>query len=396
MRFAQTIKLCIKNIRANKIRSLLTMLGIIIGISSVIILVSIASGSTKTITDQVKSLGTDLITVSTMNRGNNKLKFDDLNDIKNLQDVKNLAPLTSYSASVNVNSTQQDTSIVGTTKEYFDIMDLSIKSGRSITDLDDEFGNRVVVLGNTVASDLFGFSNPVGQEIKINGNTFLVVGVLNAQGNTVSGNMDDKMISPISTVMDLSRNNSLSTFFVKASSEQSVDGVMAELDSYLTAKLSSGSNNSTNSNQKTHNIVSSKQLLDTMSSVSSTLKILLGGIAGISLVVGGIGVMNVMLVSVTERTREIGIRKALGGSRANILVQFLIEALVICSIGGIIGIGLGVGASKVANSFGLASVISLNVILGSFLFSLVVGLIFGIYPAYKASKLNPIEALRFE
>lgn len=396
MRFAQTIKLCIKNIRANKIRSLLTMLGIIIGISSVIILVSIASGSTKTITDQVKSLGTDLITVSTMNRGNNKLKFDDLNDIKNMQDVKNLAPLTNYSASVNVNTTQQDTSIVGTTKEYFDIMDLSIKSGRSITDLDDEFDNRVVVLGNTVASDLFGFSNPVGQEIKINGNTFQVVGVLNAQGNTVSGNMDDKMISPISTVMDLSRNNSLSTFYVKASSEQSVDSVMAELDSYLTAKLSSGSNNSTNSNQKTHNIVSSKQLLDTMSSVSDTLKILLGGIAAISLVVGGIGVMNVMLVSVTERTREIGIRKALGGSRGNILVQFLIEALVICSIGGIIGIGLGVGASKVANSFGLASVISLNVILGSFLFSLVVGLIFGIYPAYKASKLNPIEALRFE
>lgn len=180
MRFAQTIKLCIKNIRANKIRSLLTMLGIIIGISSVIILVSIASGSTKSITDQVKSLGTDLITVSTMNRGNSKLKFEDLNDIKNLQDVKNLAPLTNYSASFNVNSAQQDSSIVGTTREYFDIMDLSIKSGRQITDLDDEFGNRVVVLGNTVASDMFGFSNPVGQEIKINGNTFQVVGVLNA------------------------------------------------------------------------------------------------------------------------------------------------------------------------------------------------------------------------
>ena len=393
MRLIQTIKLCLKNIRANKIRSLLTMLGIIIGISSVIILVSIASGSTKSITDQVKSLGTDLITVSTFGKGNNKLKFDDLNDIKDLPDVKNLAPLTNFSASVNVNAVQQDTTMVGTTKEYFDIMDLNVKSGRGIADLDNDFNNRVVVLGNTAASDLFGFSNPVGQNIKINGNTFEVVGVLAAQGNTVSGNMDDKIISPINTVIDLSRNNTLSTFYIKATNEQAVDGVNAELDSYLNSKLNSNVQNST---QKTYNIVTSKQLLDTMSTVSQTLKVLLGGIAAISLVVGGIGVMNVMLVSVTERTREIGIRKALGGSRANILVQFLIEALVICSIGGIIGIGLGIGASKIANTFGLASVISLNVIMGSFLFALIVGLIFGIYPAYKASKLKPIDALRFE
>lgn len=395
MRLAQTIKLCLKNIRANKIRSLLTMLGIIIGISSVIILVSIASGSTKSITDQVKSLGTDLISVSTFGKGNNKLKFDDLNDIKALPDVKNLAPLTNFSASVNVNSVQQDASVVGTTKEYFDIMDLKISSGRAIADLDNEYDNRVVVLGNTVASDLFGFANPVGQTIKLNGNSFEVIGVLAAQGNTVSGNMDDKVISPVNTVIDLSRNNTLSTFFIKTADEKSVDSVSTELDSYLSAKLNSTSTSQSNT-QRTYNIVSSKQLLDTMSTVSQTLKVLLGGIAAISLVVGGIGVMNVMLVSVTERTREIGIRKALGGSRANILVQFLIEALVICSIGGIIGIGLGIGASRIANSFGLASVISLNVIMGSFLFALAVGLIFGIYPAYKASKLKPIDALRFE
>lgn len=389
MRILQTIRLALKNIISNKMRSILTMIGIIIGISSVIILVSLVSGSTKSITDQVQSLGTNLISVSVNNNAKKKIQLEDMDEIKAIAGVKQAAPSTNVSATVKNGKYSQQTSVTGTTASFMEIRGMKIAHGRFLSDLDMDNRNKVAVLGSNIAQELFGVANPVNQEFQVNGNSFKVVGVLEAQGSSMGSNTDDLVIIPVTRAVTMGKNRSINTIFIEANSDSQVDTVKNTVDAYFNSKLKSGDN-------KTYNIMSQKQLLDTMGSITQSLTLLLAGIAAISLVVGGIGVMNVMLVSVSERTKEIGIRKAMGGKRRNILFQFLVEALVLSSLGGVLGILLGVGVGSLMKVFGLTAVFSPQVILLSFSFSMAVGLVFGIFPAYKASKLRPIDALRYE
>ncbi len=388
MRFFQTIKLAIKNIKSNKLRSALTMIGIIIGISSVIVLVGMGSGSTKQITSQVQSLGTNLIAANTSSNGNKQFTLDNVKDVEQIQGVDKVAPVISTNTTVKVDKTSQNTSVTGTTSNFLDIRNMTIGEGRFIADLDVDYRNKVAVLGSDIAQQLYGFTDPVGKDINIKGSTYQVVGVLKSQGSSMGSNTDDMIIIPSTTAIGLAGTRNVQTIYIKSSDEKNVDSVTNEVNSYLTSFFKSTDNN--------NRVMSQKQLLDTMSSISSTMTYLLGGIAAISLIVGGIGVMNVMLVSVSERTKEIGIRKALGGTRKDILVQFLIEALVLSSLGGISGVVFGLGIGWAVSALGMSMTFSMPIVIVAFSFSLAVGVIFGIFPAYKASNLKPIDALRFE
>lgn len=388
MRFFQTIKLAIKNIRSNKLRSALTMIGIIIGISSVIVLVGMGSGSTKQITSQVQSLGTNLIAANTSSKGSKQFTLDNVKDIEQIQGVDKVAPVISTNTTVKVDKTSQSTSVTGTTSNFLDIRSMNISEGRFIADLDVEYRGKVAVLGSDIAQQLYGFTDPVGKDIDIKGSTYQVVGVLKSQGSSMGNNTDDMIIIPSTTAIGLSGTRNVQTVYIKSTDDKNVDFVTNEVNSYLTSFFKSIDNS--------NRVMSQKQLLDTMNSITSTMTYLLGGIAAISLVVGGIGVMNVMLVSVSERTKEIGIRKALGGSRKDILIQFLIEALVLSSLGGIAGVLFGLSLGWGVSAVGMSMNFSIPVVIVAFSFSLAVGIIFGIFPAYKASKLKPIDALRFE
>lgn len=388
MEFFQTIKLAIKNIRSNKLRSALTMIGIIIGISSVIVLVGMGSGSTKQITSQVQSLGTNLIAANTSSNGNKQFTLDNVKDIEQIQGIDKVAPIISTNTTVKVDKNSQNTSVTGTTSNFLDIRNMTISKGRFIADLDVDYRGKVAVLGSGIAQQLYGFTDPVGKDINIKGNTYQVVGVLKSQGSSMGNNTDDMISIPSTTAIGLAGTRNVQNLYIKSSSDSNVDFVTNEVNQYL--------NSFFKSNDNSNRVMSQKQLLDTMNSITSTMTYLLGGIATISLIVGGIGVMNVMLVSVSERTKEIGIRKALGGSRKDILIQFLIEALVLSSLGGVVGILFGLGLGWVVTALGMSMTFSIPVVVVAFSFSLVVGVVFGIFPAYKASNLKPIDALRFE
>lgn len=388
MRFSQTIKLAIKNIKSNKLRSALTMIGIIIGISSVIVLVGLGSGSTKQITSQVQSLGTNLISANTSGSGSKQFTLDDVKDIEQIQGIAEAAPIISANTTVKVDKNSQSASVTGTTSNFLDIRNMTISEGRFIADLDVDYRGKVAVLGSDIAEQLYGFTDPVGKDIDIKGNTYEVIGVLKSQGSSMGNNTDDMVIIPSTTAIGLAGTRNVQNVYIKSSNNSNVDLVTNEVNQYLTSFFKSTDNS--------NRVMSQKQLLDTMSSITSTMTYLLGGIAAISLIVGGIGVMNVMLVSVSERTKEIGIRKALGGSRKDILIQFLIEALVLSSLGGAAGVLFGLAIGWVVTAFGMSMAFSIPIVIIAFSFSLAVGIIFGMFPAYKASKLKPIDALRFE
>jgi putative ABC transport system permease protein len=265
---------------------------------------------------------------------------------------------------------------------------MTIGEGRFIADLDVDYRGKVAVLGSDIAEQLYGFTDPVGKDIDIKGNTYEVIGVLKSQGSSMGNNTDDMVIIPSTTAIGLAETRNVQNVYIKSSNNSNVDLVTNEVNQYLTSFFKSTDNS--------NRVMSQKQLLDTMSSITSTMTYLLGGIAAISLIVGGIGVMNVMLVSVSERTKEIGIRKALGGSRKDILIQFLIEALVLSSLGGAAGVLFGLAIGWVVTAFGMSMAFSIPIVIIAFSFSLAVGIIFGMFPAYKASKLKPIDALRFE
>lgn len=390
MKLFHTLKLAVKNIISNKLRSVLTMIGIIIGISSVIVLVSMASGSTKQITSQVQALGTNLIMANTSNNsGTKQFTLDDVKNIQDLQGISEAAPTISASATVKVNAKSQSTSVTGTTPNFMDVRNMTLSKGRFIADLDVDYRNKVAVLGSDIATQLYGLNDPVGQGIRVNGNTYNVIGVLKSQGSSMGNNTDDMVIVPSSTAISLAGSRNVQSVYIKSSSDQDVDMVANKINTYLSNYFKSTDNS-------TSRVMSQKQLLDTMSSITRTMTYLLGGIAAISLIVGGIGVMNVMLVSVSERTKEIGIRKALGGTKKDILIQFLIESLVLSSLGGIIGVVFGILLGKAIAAFGVSVAFSIPVVIFSFSFSMIVGIVFGIFPAYKASNLKPIDALRFE
>ncbi|WP_088042236.1 ABC transporter permease [Bacillus sp. EAC] len=384
MGMSQLIKMAIKSIVSNKLRAFLTMLGMIIGVSSVIILVSISQGSSKQISDQIGELGTNLLTANFYNTDTTQFKEKDLATLKKINGVKEVSPVVSGRVSVKNGKTSSEVSLTGTTSSYKDVRNLKISSGRFFTDFDNEERLKTAILGSDTATTLFGLSNPVGETIQINGTSYKVVGVLQS-----SGNGDDTVLLPIKVAQRLLQNTTISTVYVQADNENIVNFAKVNVESTLSV-LFGGS-------QDDFSVTNQQDVIDTVSSVSDTMSIMLGGIACISLVVGGIGIMNIMLVSVSERTREIGIRKAIGAQKIDIMLQFLIESIVLSSFGGMIGVGLGMSAAKIYSIISSTTIaFSLPVILLSFTFSLLVGVIFGVFPAYKASNMRPIQALRFE
>ena len=382
------LKGSIKNIANNKLRSLLTMLGLVIGIASVIVLVGIGNGTSSSITSQVQSLGTDVLTVN-IQSSDYYLEYSQVDEIEELYNIYKVAPYKSVSSTVSREGTTfSRANIIATTPEYLDVMGLTISSGRLLSIIDQENYSKVCLIGNDLAESLFKLSNPVGQSVKIDGDNYTVIGVLTAQGSSFGSNVDEIIIIPFTTAKYLGSDTSINNLYIKVSDEDYIDESTETVKSYIESSLGIDSDY--------YSVSSQDSMLSTMDNINNTLSLLLGGIASISLIVGGIGVMNVMLVSVTERTKEIGIRKALGARRKDILFQFLVEALVLCLLGGIIGIIFGMGIGTLLNKMGYTFSPTLFIVLISFISSAFIGTVFGIYPASKASKLNPIEALHAE
>lgn len=386
------LKVALKNIASNKLRSALTILGLIIGIISVILLVGIGTGATTDVTSSVQSLGTGTLTVTIDSDSDTSLEYEQIDELLKLSNVEMAAPYKTVSGTINYgDTTSRGGSILATTPEYLSIMNLTISDGRLLSNIDIKNTSKVCLIGTDIADTLFENQKTediVGKQIKIDGDKYTVVGVLTTAGSSMGNNIDSTLIIPFTTAKYLNGDTSINSLYVKVENEDLIDVTISLIENYLENKLSISSDY--------YSVSSQSSMIDTMSDISNTLSLLLGGIASISLIVGGIGVMNVMIVSVTERTKEIGIRKALGAKRRDILVQFLIESLILCILGGIIGVLLGVGIGSILQIFGLSFSASQGIIALSFLSSAVIGLAFGIFPAYKASKLNPIDALRTE
>ena len=389
---------------ANKMRSILTMLGIIIGVAAVIALVSIGNGVKQDIQNSISSLGSNLLMVMPgaprtpgvrPSAGSMKsLKVADYEAIAKLDGVKAASPMTNGTYVVIYQNKNWTTSVSGVNANYLDVNNWSMKSGRFLSDKNIQNRERVAVVGKTVVKNLFGDEDPVGAEIRVKNIPFRIIGILNSKGSGAMGNdQDDMVIIPYTTAMERVEGvDYLRMIYVVGKDENGIDRLQSDIENLLRVR-----HGIKDTNLDDFNIQNMNSIMETMEETTGTLTLFLGAVAAISLVVGGIGIMNIMLVSVTERTREIGVRKALGATYSVIVTQFLIEAVVISLMGGIIGIVLGIGSSKlIGMASGMSTVISIPTIVMSFAFSMAIGLIFGIYPARKAAKLNPIDALHYE
>ena len=389
---------------ANKMRSILTMLGIIIGVAAVIALVSIGNGVKQDIQNSISSLGSNLLMVMPgaprtpgvrPSQGSMKsLKVSDYQAISKLDGVKAASPYTANSYVTIYQSKNWTTTVSGVSSNFQDVNNWTMAEGRFISSKNVENRERVAVVGQTVVKNLFAGEDPVGKEIRVKNIPFRVIGVLNSKGNGTMGNdQDDTIFIPYTTAMERVEGvDYLRMVYVVANDDNGIDRLQSDIENLLRVR-----HGIKDTNLDDFNIQNMKSIMETMEQTTGTLTLFLGAVAAISLVVGGIGIMNIMLVSVTERTREIGIRKALGATYFVIVTQFLIEAVVISLMGGLIGIALGIGASKLIGlASGMSTVISVPTIVLSFAFSMAIGLVFGIYPARKEAKLNPIDALHYE
>lgn len=392
MGFMQAYKMAIKSIRSNKVRSFLTMLGVIIGVSSVIAAVAFAQGSTKSITSTIESMGTNLIQVNIMGRNSNRnVTYTQIKKFaeENSSDIAAVAPQSNSTATVKYKINNRETTILGTSPDYQIIKSINAQMGRFLSQNDLDNLQKVAIIGTAVVNDIFEGGNPLGQKMKINGQMFTVVGVLEEKDNGQDEGADDTVIIPVTVAQRLFRSGTIRNFAIQATSPDTVESAMTKLKEFL---------EKTYKDSDAYRVFNQAEMLSNLDSMTGTMTAVLAGIAAISLVVGGIGIMNIMLVSVTERTREIGIRKAIGAKKKNILVQFLIEAIIVTGIGGILGVLIGLSIIRfIIGGFDLVpEVYSIPWIMISFGISLVVGVVFGLFPAYKAASLNPIEALRSE
>ena len=405
MLIGEIIRVALGALRANKLRSLLTMLGIVIGVAAVIAVVALGTGAQTAVKDRISSLGTTLLTVMPGQQRGMGVTFDQsmkltMDDAKALEDrapsLTAVQPEMTSRLQVQYQSLNTNTSVVGTTSNYLEVRKYELQAGRMFSRAEDDGRQRVAVLGPTVL-DALGINSPdaiVGEPVRIRGIQFTVVGVLKSKGQaTPFGNPDDQVLVPITTGrFRLFGSDRLRSVSVLAQSEDKIPDAMADVQRVLRRE-----HRLTQNKPDDFMIRSQADFLNTLGETTQVFTYLLSGIAAVSLLVGGIGIMNIMLVSVTERTREIGIRKALGATRGNILLQFLIEAVVLCLLGGLIGalVGSG-GATAMSAFFQWNTIISPLAIVAAFVFSAVVGVVFGVWPARRAASLDPIVALRYE
>jgi putative ABC transport system permease protein len=406
--FAETLRTALDAIRSHRLRSLLTMLGILIGIAAVILTVGLGKGAQDEVRSQIDKLGSNLLIVSPGStttsgvrggRGTaSTLTSDDANALSDkavAPDIARVAPVSSGSLSLVAGSTNWTTNVVGTTPDWLAVRARDIAQGRFITQDDLDNASQVVVLGSTTASELFGLRSPVGQTVSVNGNTLTVIGVLQSVGASTTTDEDDQAVVPQTTyatrISTSANRSSLSTLYIEAVSKDSLSAAYQEADRAL--RTSHGVTAAT----ADFTISSQQSLLATATSTDRTLTVLLGGVAGISLLVGGLGVMNIMLVSVTERIREIGLRKALGATPAAVRRQFLLEASSLGLTGGFLGLGLGiVGALVLPHFLNQPVLISPLAAVAAVSVALLIGIVAGVYPASRAARLAPIDALRSE
>jgi putative ABC transport system permease protein len=403
----------LENLGASKMRSFLTVLGIVIGVAAVIAMLSIGKGASASITSRIESIGTNLIYItpgSTSSSGvrtaagsAGTLTLDDASALTELPNVVAVAPTTESFVQVVYQGNNTRTRLTGVTSDYATLSSMSIADGEFISDSNQASRSLVVVLGSSVADTLFGgIDGAVGQTVRLNGQSYKVIGVLASKGGTGFMNQDDQVFIPLSTALyrlvgsaRFRGSSVISQILIKASSSKVVDNIVQNVT------LAMRELHGTVEGADDFTVTSQKDVLATATSVTDTLTLFLGGIAGISLAVGGIGVMNIMLTTVTERTHEIGLRKAIGARRKDILVQFLVESTVLSLIGGLIGVVLGWGASRLMGRVSISGsaitpVVSWDSILLATTFSIAVGLFFGIYPATRAARLQPVDALRYE
>ncbi len=387
MNIKSVTKMAFQSIFSNKMRTFLTMLGIIIGVFAVVVLISIGQGATSGVTESISSMGSNIISVNVFDR-RKSIDFKDINEFSKLEGVKSVTPVYNTSATVKYDLETTDVSITGGNENYMSINNYEVKAGRALTPVDVDFRNKVAIIGSTTSEDLFGKDNPINKEISLDGEKYTVVGILKDKESSIAGDSNDIVIVPVTSLMRQYSTNQINSITVQAKSAEESIAAKENIESFLLDYFE---------DEDSYRVFSQDEMLETLSDVTGMLTAMLGGIAGISLLVGGIGIMNIMLVTVTERTREIGVRKAIGAGRANIMIQFLIESSVMSGVGGIIGAVLGMTASYIISDImGISYVINIPVILGAFLFSLFVGVFFGLYPANKASKLKPVDALRYE
>ncbi|MBP1760593.1 MAG: hypothetical protein H6Q64_135 [Firmicutes bacterium] len=386
------LKISINSILANKLRSFLTMLGVIIGVCAVIVLVSIGQGTTASITESIESMGSNLITVRIMGRGTTTtLTYDEAKAFAKLDGIAACAPVASGSVTIKYGTNEMESvSLLGVDSDYKTVKNRTIQGGRDILSLDVDKRQKSAVLGVDVVNELFSEgTNPVGKTVQINGTDFTVIGELDESGSSMGNNNDEVILIPISTAQRFLSSSGISMVYASAKSAEVSSQAVAAIENKLYEKFKE--------DEDAYRVSSQDDMLETVSDISQTMSLMLGGIAGISLLVGGIGIMNIMLVSVTERTREIGIRKAIGARRRDILTQFIIEAAVVSGMGGIIGVIVGWGGCFLVTKLaGVNTSVSPPIILIAFIFSLAIGIIFGYLPARKAAGLKPVDALRFE
>jgi putative ABC transport system permease protein len=406
MNLKNLFKIAVRALVRNKLRAILTMLGIIIGVGSVIAMLAIGQGSKKKIRDQMSSMGSNMLMVmpNFQRRGgvslgfsvSQVLKYSDVVAIKNeATAVSEVSPEIRASGQVIFGNQNTQTTVYGVTEEYLGIRKLSMKSGRIFSNIELRSMAKVCILGQTVVTNLFGAdTDPIGQSIRIKNLPFLVIGVLASKGESGFGqDQDDLILAPYTTVQSrLANIDYINSIYISAASEEKSPLAQSEVTEILrrSHKLKESAEND-------FRIMSQSELIQTVSSVSDVMTYLLGAIAGISLLVGGIGIMNIMFVSVTERTREIGLRMSIGGRGKDILRQFLVESMMISILGGALGIVFGFAVAKIAGSLmSSPTIVSTQSVVLAFAVCFMIGVFFGWYPAKKAAGLNPIDALRYE
>ena len=391
MDIKQAFILAVKSLAGSKMRSFLTMLGIIIGVASVIVLVSLVDGMSQDMVDTFESMGTNLISVSIRGRGGNRtVSAEEMQQLAddNPELIGACSPTISVSgATVKYGNNNLSTTCMGVNEYYEDIKNSHVETGRNIAYMDVETRQRNCVIGTYIANELFEGEDPLGKSIKINNTMFTVVGVLEDKNGGTEGSSDDTILIPYTIAQKLAGMFTISSYNFSAASKDTVDQAVDVIENYLLSVYS---------NSNAYSVFNQAESLEQVNELTGTMTMVLVGVAGISLLVGGIGIMNIMLVSVTERTREIGIRKSLGAKPWDILGRFVVEAITTSSIGGLLGIAIGILLSSAVSLFGLPVALSIPAIFISFGVSAGIGVAFGYFPAKKAARMNPIDALRFD